>query len=1043
MVQIATRNSPCLRVLIILIINLLCSVEMPLAAQTATAGGIINRYAAVINYDSCVGRINVLDTTGFRPGTQVLIMQMQGASISTSNSFLYGIVTNMNFAGRYERAEVIGVAAGAVFLKNRPVYSLFLDGHVQLVTIPQYQDLIVTDTIKPFAWDGSIGGVVALEVSGTLTLNAPIWADGAGFRGGQPYVAPNNNCTWVVPEIGYVYGIPNWRGGRKGEGIAEVTAGFELGRGPQSTGGGGGNDHNAGGGGGGNTADGGDGGDNDEPSVFGCDGYYPGLGGNAPNSIQNRMFLGGGGGAGHANNIVAGAGGRGGGIVYLRANNINGINPKVTANGQSALNADGDGAGGGGAGGTIWLDVITATSGLIVRANGGAGGNTLNQNAARCFGPGGGGAGGRLLTNATGVSLQVQGGLAGRITQSSNGCNNSTSGAENGNSGAIQALPIMQQGTVNTQLPMLTLPPTAAVVCPGDTATFTIAYTGGATAIQWQISTDDGTTWQPIPGANDSIWVVPNVAATQDGHQYRCMLEVENCFYQTTSAAAPLIVAGAPIVDFGVSQQTYNVFNFNDLTLGNNGPISWNFGDGSGSTALAPTHTYTSEDTFLVTMTIQTTCGPRTVSKQVVVLFPPSAGFVAPDSILVCTSGTVTFQNTTTGTGTSYQWLFSAGSPALSNDLNPVVTFTSSGLVTVTLIATNAASSDTLIQTLQVYQPAPVSITYTATTLPDGSVQFSPTVSGSGQYLWDFGDGTTSTESNPTHTYATPNSYDTQVQYFGLCDTVISTLTVLAIAPPQAAFFVPDTIFGCGSTQVLFADNSTVDQGTYLWMFGGGSQSTSNEQNPIITYTNTGSYTATLTLSNPAGTSTATRDFVVVLTPLPVAAFVVDDLDMSNEVQFEYTGTTMQSISWDFGDPASGVNNTSTALNPMHVYLGGDGFYTVTLRVENICGVSILQQQIEVNADGVRTSNPVLQAQVQVFPNPARDYITIRATRLGVNTSATAIFYDASGRLMTTQTVADNELTCPVSDWPAGLYFLTLKWPDSAQVLGLRVLVGR
>lgn len=70
------------------------------------------------------------------------------------------------------------------------------------------------------ALNGTTGGVLTFEVSGNLTLNAPILADGMGFRGGQAYIGAGNNCNFLVPETGYFYGIPNWRGGYKGEGIA-------------------------------------------------------------------------------------------------------------------------------------------------------------------------------------------------------------------------------------------------------------------------------------------------------------------------------------------------------------------------------------------------------------------------------------------------------------------------------------------------------------------------------------------------------------------------------------------------------------------------------------------------------------------------------------------------------------------------------------------------------------------------------------------------------------------------------------------------------
>lgn len=126
--------------------------------------------------------VTVTDTTGFQVGGVVLLMQMQGAQIAANNNSSYGQIQNMRAAGRYERALVDSVSATAIFLKNRLVYAYDVAGQVQ-ATVPQYTDAVVTDTLRAQPWDGKAGGILALEVTGTLTLNAPLWADGAGFRG--------------------------------------------------------------------------------------------------------------------------------------------------------------------------------------------------------------------------------------------------------------------------------------------------------------------------------------------------------------------------------------------------------------------------------------------------------------------------------------------------------------------------------------------------------------------------------------------------------------------------------------------------------------------------------------------------------------------------------------------------------------------------------------------------------------------------------------------------------------------------------------------
>ncbi|MEO6037962.1 MAG: hypothetical protein ABIQ93_06065, partial [Saprospiraceae bacterium] len=390
-----------------------------LSAQTTSLSGIINHYASVTAFDTCSGAVTITDTAGFRAGGTVLFVQAQGAQIAANNNGSYGQVQNMQAAGRAERAIVDSVSATAIFLKNHLVYPYEVAGRVQVVTIPQYTDAVVTDTVRAQPWNGHTGGVLALEVAGTLTLNAPLWAAGTGFRGGAPYFVTANNCTFAFPQTFYYYTLGNWRGGYKGEGVSLPITEKELGRGPQANGGGGGNDHNSGGGGGGNISDGGRGGENNEPNPLGCSGFYPGIGGYSVLFTVDRFLFGGGGGAGHANNGLTTAGANGGGIILLQADSITGSNPLISASGHTAGTGNGDGGGGGGAGGTIWLNVTAADTNLLVRADGGNGGNTTNNGSDRCAGPGGGGSGGRIITNLISVTPPV-GGQPGIITNSPN-----------------------------------------------------------------------------------------------------------------------------------------------------------------------------------------------------------------------------------------------------------------------------------------------------------------------------------------------------------------------------------------------------------------------------------------------------------------------------------------------------------------------------------------------------------------------------------------------------------------------------------------------
>lgn len=762
------------------------------AGQSAQISGIINHYAAVEAIDTCSGGLSVSDTAGFKAGAAVLLIQMQGAGISAANNFLYGTIEDLRDAGRFERVVIDSVGANTLYVGRRLVYAYDVSAKLQVVSMPQYPDVTVSDTLRCKPWNGSTGGVIAFRVTGTLTLNAPVIADGAGFRGGTFYVAPANNCNFLFPETAYFYPFGSWRGSYKGEGVALPIAGKEFGRGPQANGGGGGNDHNSGGGGGANTADGGNGGNNDEPGAFGCDGYYPGLRGYGISAASGRMFMGGGGGAGHSNNNQFSAGGNGGGIIVAEAGDIEGAAPLFSANGQPALNADGDGAGGGGGGGTIWLSAAAVPASLTLRANGGGGGNSLNNNQNRCFGPGGGGGGGRILTGIAGIPTPA-GGKAGIVMNSANGCNGTTSGATDGSAGTVENLAAIPESNTPYPAPQIAAGPLPDTACSGETVLFTVQTNAGAWTYQWQLN--NGTGWQNIGGGNfsgyttDSL-VISGANVSQNGLQLRCLVQRPGCFSKASSAAT-LTVTPAPSAGFMTAVSGYSADFFNQS---NASSFFWDFGDGMLSTAVSPQHTYAAEGTYTVTLYAIEPCDTAVATQTVVIALAPAAGFSVPDTVNGCQSALVDFDNSSSSSATAWQWSFPGGSPSASTDKNPSVTYTISGTYTAGLIASNSAGADTLEQTFVVEIEDFPTAGFSFTALPGGVVHFDNFSQQAASYVWDFGDGSpTASGFNIDHQYAQSGTYTVTLVAGNSCGVSVLqqivevTVAGVASAEPQGA----------------------------------------------------------------------------------------------------------------------------------------------------------------------------------------------------------------------------------------------------------------
>ncbi|MDJ1504943.1 Ig-like domain-containing protein [Xanthocytophaga agilis] len=467
----------------------------------STSGLVVNKYTrltANITAGANTATVNNIasDLGGLQNGDLIMIIQMQGASITTTDDINYGSVSNYNNAGKYEFKYVTGINGNTFRVYGTFANSYTATGHVQVVKVPQYSTLTVNAgaSVTAPAWDGIVGGIVAIHAQTTITVNGTITVDALGFRGGAV-----DNASALVSNGPYTSYITSssLNGGEKGEGIAGYQPEYDLlggryGRGAPANGGGGGNTHNAGGGGGangGNVAlwtgqgvmcpacsgaaawalDPGYAANSNSLTTSqggGRGGYTRGInnmdaltvgpgnvawGDNKRNEVGglggrpltaapgSRIFFGGGGGAGDANSNSGGNGGNGGGLIYLLANTVTGTG-SLSANGQNGSNTTNqniDAASGGGAAGTIVVDATTLT-GVSVVAKGGNGGSQVPTITitGESEGPGGGGGGGFVaVPTGSSPSIDLSPGLNG-TTVSTALTEFPANGATSGNNGS-------------------------------------------------------------------------------------------------------------------------------------------------------------------------------------------------------------------------------------------------------------------------------------------------------------------------------------------------------------------------------------------------------------------------------------------------------------------------------------------------------------------------------------------------------------------------------------------------------------------------------
>ncbi|HRH66134.1 MAG TPA: T9SS type A sorting domain-containing protein [Bacteroidia bacterium] len=502
----------------------------------SSANTILNEYTSLTGNVSAGGKtINVSNSSlnangrfssNLQVGELVMIIQMQGVTFTETNDSTYGKITAYNNCGRYEFGEVFSIpSATQIKFVAGLKYSYTSSGKVQVIRVPRYSTLTINSgaSVTAPAWNGTTGGIVAVEANNGVTLNGTIDVSGKGFRGGvveQNSNIPGDHVKWRSASA--------LDGGEKGESVAGYQGSYaagRYGRGAPANGGGGGNSHNASGGGGANSgvvaswngkgnpdnsssnwttawnlespsfstnvsSGGGRGGYSYSAnaanpktkaptnSTWGGDNRYNvgGWGGRPLDYSGGRIFFGGGGGAGDSNDGTGTSGAAGGGIVYiLSGRNVNGSG-SILANGDDAATTTGpqgwDGSGGGGGGGAVLIYTQGQTvSGITINAKGGTGGNQYLVGDPEAEGAGGGGGGGYIsTTTASGLTRNVSGGSQG-ATNSSTMVNFLPNGGTAGGAGTITTGPLN--------------PYSGTVTLPIDLKNFYGKVDGGVIILNW------------------------------------------------------------------------------------------------------------------------------------------------------------------------------------------------------------------------------------------------------------------------------------------------------------------------------------------------------------------------------------------------------------------------------------------------------------------------------------------------------------------------------------------------------------------------------
>lgn len=360
---------------------------------------------------------------------------------------------------------------------------------------------------------------------------------------------------------------------------------------------------------------------------------------------------------------------------------------------------------------------------------------------------------------------------------------------------------------------------------------------------------------------------------------------------------------------------------------GGNAPYTYLWSNGfAGATQTVPVGTY------VVTVSDGSCTGTDTV--QVLSAFQPAAAFTWTGA---CANGSVQFSDQSTSSGSLQSWTWNFGDGTGSNLQNPAHVFPGPGTYNVSLIVENIyGCTDTIVQ--QVVVQAPPVAAFTVNTACAGSVinLTNTSVPGGASWDWSFSNGASSSAQHPSVVLGNAGTYTGTLivtDSSGCKDTVTQNIVV---QPQPIAGFTISAANGCQNTPVTFT-STAVGGATYSWNFGDGN--TSNAQNPVHIYSNNGTYTVMLIVTNASGCSDSLiQPIQVNALPLVTAGPDITICRGSNAVMTASGGT---SYAWSPGGFTGSTISVSPAANTTYTVISTDAngctaVDTVLVRVNSL-----------------------------------------------------------------------------------------------------------
>lgn len=486
-------------------------------------------------------------------------------------------------------------------------------------------------------------------------------------------------------------------------------------------------------------------------------------------------------------------------------------------------------------------------------------------------------------------------------------------------------------------------------------------------AIDWQYNWDDGTVTNAVQS--------PTNTYINDG-SYEVEQVVTNLFGCTDTLFQTIIVRPNPSAQWVADTACFSYeTSFTNLSV-NDVSWTWDFGDnGTASNLEEPSYTFSSDGVFTVSLTVENIYGcTNNLTADILVLPQPVAQF---ENNNVCAGSEVLFINTSQGSPIEFSWNFGDGSQQSTIE-NPIHTYTTGGFYDITFIVNNSAGcADTLVESIEVYSIPQIAFTadtvclFSITSFDNNTTDIVPI----SEWFWDFGDGNTSFQENPTYIYQTPGVFDVTLQVTNVngCDSSI-VVPVYVSEIPTANFDADVVCFGSPTT---FTDLSTGNPTQWIWSFGDG---TVVDGGPVEqhTYSSPGNYVVSLVVIGGGGVCND-QTFQIIAVDEEATAQMIIPAEVCEGSTFNFQDNSIanngviDTYLWDMGDGT--IYNTP---NGTHQY-GSAGDYNVTLTVTTQDGCSnSTSELITINANPTAdfTATLACQGQTTQFTNLSAGALT-------------------------------------------------------------------